>query len=178
MINIEQVDIKLIKPYSNNNKLHDEKQVSLLAKQIKEHGFDVPIVVDKDYIIIKGHGRLLAATKLSMKKVPCIIRKDLNHSQIQAARIADNKLSESPWDTMNLANELGELRLAEYDVELTGFDNWDLQSMIEPPVNPEDNSEEKELTEKKLQVIILPKDEDEQQMIFLELRDRGFKVKV
>lgn len=80
-----------LKPYYRNNKLHDKQQVALLAKVIKKFGFDQPIVVDKDDVIIKGHGRWLAALSLNLTTVPVVKREDLTPWQVQASRIADNK---------------------------------------------------------------------------------------
>lgn len=177
---IEQIDTKFIKPYSNNNKLHDEKQVKLLAKQIQNHGFDVPIVVDKDMVIIKGHGRLLAAKQLNMTKVPCIIRKDLDDNQIKAARIADNKLSESPWDTTNLLKELDDLRLQDFDCELVAMDSWELPSLSDEDDFKPDLSDKTESNPEKstFKLIVTFNNADDMQLLFDDLNSQGYKVKV
>lgn len=80
-----------LKPYYRNNKRHSKKQILLMAKAIKTVGFDQPIVVDKDYVIIKGHGRRLAALELSMDLVPVVVREDLSPAEVMASRIVDNK---------------------------------------------------------------------------------------
>jgi hypothetical protein len=122
---IEQWAIDKVIPYANNTKKHPEKQIDTLASMISEYGHDVPIVVDNNGIIIKGHGRLAACKKLNMKTVPVIVRDDLTPAQCKAARIADNKISESEWDMDILKIELEELNSLDFDIDLTGFDDFD-----------------------------------------------------
>jgi len=120
------MEISLIKPYEKNAKKHDKKQVQQIANSIKEFGFNQPLVVDKENVVIVGHGRLEAAKLLGLKDVP-VITVDLTEEQAKAYRLADNKLNESEWD-MGLAIE--ELKgLSDPMFELTGFDK-DL--LIEP----------------------------------------------
>jgi DNA modification methylase len=127
MLNIVNIDIKDIKPYERNNQRHPKEQIDKLASQIEHMGFDVPIVIDEDHVIIKGHCRLQALKKLKAKTVPCIIRTDLSEEQKKAARIADNKLSEiAEFDFDNLKLEMEDLESLDFDVKLTGFDDWDL----------------------------------------------------
>lgn len=83
-----------LKPYYQNVKQHDKKNVSTIAKLLKKYDFDQPIVVDADHVIIKGHGRYMAALYLNKKLVPVIIRDDLTPAQVKAARISDNRLFE------------------------------------------------------------------------------------
>jgi DNA modification methylase len=120
------IKIEDIKPYSKNAKEHPKKQVQQIANSIKEFGFNQPIVVDKQGVIIVGHGRYEASKLLGLKDVP-IIQVDLTEEQAKAYRLADNKLNESEWD-MGLAIE--ELKgLSDDMIDLTGFDK-DL--IIEP----------------------------------------------
>lgn len=116
---IEQVDIGNIKPYDKNAKLHSRAQVSRIASSIKEFGFNQPLVVDKDGIIIVGHGRYEAAKALNLAVVP-ILEANLTKEQADAYRLADNKLNESDWDMKLVIEELREL--SEPMLELTGFD--------------------------------------------------------
>lgn len=83
-----------LKPYYQNVKQHDRKNVATIAKLLKKYDFDQPIVVDSENVIIKGHGRYMAALFLNKKLVPVIIRDDLTPEQAQAARIADNRIFE------------------------------------------------------------------------------------
>ncbi len=113
------MNIEAIKPYPKNAKKHPNKQVEQIAASIKEFGFNQPIVVDSNNVVIVGHGRLEAAILLGLKEVPTITV-DLTEDQAKAYRLADNKLNESDWD-MNLVIE--ELKgLSEPMFELTGFD--------------------------------------------------------
>lgn len=80
-----------LKPYWRNNKRHDQRQIDALVNAIKAGGFDQPIVVDEAGVIIKGHGRRLAAIQLKLEVVPVVIRGDLTPEQVKASRIADNR---------------------------------------------------------------------------------------
>lgn len=80
-----------LKPYFRNNKLHNKRQITLLARVLRAHGFDQPIVVDKDHVIIKGHGRWQAAMEAKIAFVPVVVRDDLEEWEVRAARIADNQ---------------------------------------------------------------------------------------
>ncbi len=125
MLNIQMLELTKLKPYERNIKSHPKEQIEKIARQISEHGFDVPIVVDPAMVIIKGHGRLLAAKKLKLKTVPVIIRTDLSPEQVKAARIADNKVAESEWEMDFLKDEMKWLKDLDYDLTLTGFDEFD-----------------------------------------------------
>lgn len=115
------VPLDSITPYPHNNKLHPKSQIDAIAGSIIEYGFDVPIVVDEDSVILKGHGRHLAARKLGLEKVPVIVRADLTPAQKKACRIADNKVSQSDWDYDALKVELESLKEMKFDLDLTGF---------------------------------------------------------
>lgn len=93
VLNLEVVFMppSVLKPYYRNQKKHTKSQITLLAKAMKAAGFDQPVVVDKDLVIIKGHGRRLAALELKLKMVPVVVRADLSPDQVMAARIADNR---------------------------------------------------------------------------------------
>lgn len=110
-LSIEIWDIEKVLPYENNIKLHDEEQVQKIAESIKKFGWDQPIVVDKDGVIIKGHGRTEAAKLLGLKKVPVLVRRDLTEEQIKASRIADNRVAISDFDTIGLQKEIENISL-------------------------------------------------------------------
>ncbi len=118
--------IQDIKPYPKNAKKHEKAQVKQIAASIKEFGFNQPIVLDKDNVIIVGHGRLEAAKLLGLDDVPTLTV-DLNEEQAKAYRLADNKLNESDWDMKLVVDELK--GLSTEMIDLTGFDK-DL--IIEP----------------------------------------------
>ena len=96
-------------PYERNAKIHPDAQVEHIANSIREFGFRQPLVVDKDGVVVIGHGRLMAAKKLGLESVPVTYADDLTDEQIKALRLADNKTNESPWDFSALEEELAEL---------------------------------------------------------------------
>lgn len=116
---VTNVPIGDIKPYGKNAKKHPDKQVAKIAGSIQEFGFNQPIVVDKDNVIIVGHGRYLAAILLDLKEVP-VITLDIPEEKAKAYRLADNKLNESDWDMQLVIQELKDLSMPMLD--LTGFD--------------------------------------------------------
>lgn len=126
----------ILRPYENNAKQHPEQQVEKIARSIAAHGFDVPIVVDGDNCIIKGHGRTLAAIKLGLEKVPVIVRKDLSSTEIRAARLADNESAKSPYDEDILKFELKELDTLGLNMTLTGFESDELKKLLAFSVDP------------------------------------------
>ena len=124
-MNIQQISINDLKPYPQNAKKHPAEQVEHIANSIREFGFQQPIVVDKDNVVVIGHGRLLAAKKLNMDSVPCVCADDLTDEQIKALRLADNKTNESEWDFDLLDMELSDI---EIDMEQFGFDIDDISA--------------------------------------------------
>ncbi len=113
-------NINDIIPYENNPR-HNDEAVDYVANSIKEFGFKVPIIIDKDNVIVTGHTRLKASEKLGLEEIPCIYADDLSEEQIKAFRIADNKVSEfSSWDLEKLGLELEEL--GDIDLGLFGFE--------------------------------------------------------
>ena len=128
----ENVEINKLKPYKNNARTHSEEQVEKIANSIKEFGFINPVLIDSEYGIIAGHGRVLGATKLGMNEVPCLFIEDLTEAQKRAYILADNKLAlDAGWDEELLKIELEELNNMNFDITLTGFELEDIQ--IEEP---------------------------------------------
>lgn len=116
-------------PYENNPRYNDEA-VDYVAKSIKEFGFNVPIVIDKDNVIVAGHTRLRAAEKLGLEKVPCVTVNNLTDEQIKAYRLVDNKTAEmSEWDYDLLEMELEaiDMDMSEYgfEAEINAFELLD-----------------------------------------------------
>ena len=107
-------------PYEKNTKIHTPEQVSKIAAAIKEFGFDQPIVVDKNLVIIKGHGRRLASLELGLKKVPVVVRTDLTDEQIRALRIVDNKVAEGGHDVALMEEEIRGL-VVDMDFDMADF---------------------------------------------------------
>lgn len=108
-------------PYEKNAKKHPKKQVQQVANSIKEFGFNQPVVVDQNNVVIVGHGRLEAAKLLGLTEVP-VLQVKLTKEQADAYRLADNKLNESEWDMSLVIEELKGLNNAGFDIDLTGFD--------------------------------------------------------
>ena len=106
-----------IVPYANNTKKHDETQIKNVAESIKKYGWVQPIVIDDDGTIVIGHCRALAAEKLGIEEVPCVVVSDLTEEEINALRIVDNKTNESPWDFDLLSAELPEIDLSDFDFD-------------------------------------------------------------
>lgn len=118
---IVEVNIKELKPYKNNPRNNDEA-VQYVMQSISQFGFKVPIVVDRDNVIVAGHTRYKASKKLGLKKVPCIVADDLTDEQIKAFRLADNKVSEqATWDEGLLNLELD--GILDIDMGAFGFDD-------------------------------------------------------
>lgn len=123
--------------YKNNPRKND-KAVEAVANSINSFGFKVPVIIDKNNVLVCGHTRVKAAKKLGIEEIPVIIADDLNEEQIKAFRIADNKTAElADWDMDKLAEEL---KLIEMDMEQFGFD--DLEKLLDRDVLEDDFKEE------------------------------------
>jgi site-specific DNA-methyltransferase (adenine-specific) len=127
---IKEVAVDKLIPYAKNSRTHSVEQVAQIAASIKEFGFRNPILVD-GVGIIAGHGRLLAAQKLGLDKVPTIDCSDMTASQKKAYIIADNKLAmNAGWDNEFLTLELKDLENEGFDLSLTGFDDKELDALL------------------------------------------------
>lgn len=123
MMEIIDMPVSELVPYENNPR-NNEAAVEKVMSSIHEFGFQVPIVVDSDNVILSGHTRLLAAKELGMETVPVIVANDLDEARAKAFRLADNKVSEfSGWDFAKLEEELAGLAcLNEVDMKKFGFE--------------------------------------------------------
>ena len=140
-MNIIEKRVKDLKPYEKNPRLNDDA-VKYVAESIKEFGFKVPIVIDKDNNIVCGHTRWKACKKLKIDTVPCVVADDLTDEQIRAYRLADNRVAEkAEWDLALLDTELAEIETI--DMTLLGFD--DKQEEIEPPQDLDDDTEKESI---------------------------------
>lgn len=118
-------------PYANNSRTHSEEQVNQVASSIKEFGFTNPVLIDEDGGIIAGHGRIMAANKLGLNEVPCIVLKGLTEAQKKAYVIADNQLAlNSGWDLDMLKLEVESLQEMDFDIDLLGFDDDFLDGLL------------------------------------------------
>jgi len=127
---IKEVAVDKLIPYAKNSRTHSPEQVAQIAASIKEFGFRNPILVD-GVGIIAGHGRLMAAQKLGLDQVPTIDCSDMTESQKKAYIIADNKLAlNAGWDNAMLTIELQDLEDEGFDLTLTGFDDKELDALL------------------------------------------------
>ena len=147
-----------IVPYANNTKKHDETQIKNVAESIKKYGWVQPIVIDDDGTIVIGHCRALAAEKLGIEEVPCVVVSDLTEEEINALRIVDNKTNESPWDFDLLSAELPEIDLSDFEFDF-GISDFEFDFGIE------DEEEESK--------VVKDDDLDEQDRLFKERMARG-----
>lgn len=124
-------------PYENNPRDNDEA-AEVVATSIKEFGFKNPIILDADGVVVCGHARLKAAILLGLDEVPCITADDLTPAQIRAFRIADNKTAEiAGWDYDALLQEFQELSAEDFDLNLTGFNEYEQTEYGQPDALPE-----------------------------------------
>lgn len=137
-MDIVNLRIGEIKPYENNPRKNDGA-VEAVANSIKEFGFKVPIVIDKNKVIVTGHTRYKAAQELGLEEVPCLIADDLTQEQIKAFRLADNKVGEiAEWDLDLLVSELE--GITELDMSEFGFDELEDEEETEEVVEDDYNA--------------------------------------
>ena len=144
----EFVEIEKLVPYVNNARTHSDAQIDKIAASIKEFGFLNPIIISEDNVIICGHGRYFAAKKLGLTKLPCIRETHLTEAQRKAYVIADNRLAEDAgWDDELLKVEIEFLRGEDFDTDLLGFDEKELNALfdIDHEGKEDDFDEEEEL---------------------------------
>lgn len=128
---IEYIDIDELIPYANNPRNNDGDAVDRVAASITEYGFKNPIIIDNNNVIVAGHTRMKAAKKLRLDKVPIIRADDLTPAQVKAFRLAENRVSEyATWDNELLAIELEELKDLDFDLDLTGFEDFEIDDLL------------------------------------------------
>lgn len=133
-------------PYEKNAKTHDAKQIANVANSIKRFGWQQPIVIDENGVVVIGHCRLMAAKKLKLKEVPVTVASGLTDDEIKELRIADNKTNESPWDLGLLAEDIEGLDFEGFDLDfgidgeigvgITANDIIEDDSDVTPPEQP------------------------------------------
>jgi ParB-like chromosome segregation protein Spo0J len=129
---VQLVATDKLKPYGRNPRKRSPESVRKIADSIEAFGWQQPIVVDKDFVVIIGHGRLEAAKLMGQAKVPVQVTTDLTPEQVKALRLADNKLNQgSDWEPQLLLSEIEELRKLEVDLATTGFAEDDLKRLAD-----------------------------------------------
>ena len=127
----EKVDINRLIPYARNARTHSKEQILQLRSSLREFGFVNPIICDREYNIIAGHGRVLAAKAEGMAEIPCVFVEHLTDAQKKAYILADNRLAlNAGWDDELLALEFADLKELGFDTELTGFDASEIEKLF------------------------------------------------
>ncbi|HJI60714.1 MAG TPA: site-specific DNA-methyltransferase [Ruminococcus bromii] len=125
------VDIDKLIPYVNNARTHSKEQINKLRASIREFGFINPVIIDRDYNVIAGHGRIMAAKAENITEVPCVFVDYLNDAQKKAYILADNRMAlDADWDEELLKVEIESLQGADFDLNLTGFDEAELMDIF------------------------------------------------
>lgn len=141
-LNVVTMKIADLKAYENNPR-KNEKAVDAVANSINSFGFKVPVIIDKNNVVVAGHTRLMACKKLGIDEVPCVIADDLTEDQIKAFRIADNKTAElADWDFDKLKEELGSI-----DIDMEQFGFTDLEKIMDREVMEDEFDENEALPE-------------------------------
>lgn len=184
-MNIVEINIEDLKAYENNPR-NNEQAVDKVAASIEEFGFKVPIIIDRDNVIIAGHTRLLAAKELGLEKVPCIVADDLTSEQVKAFRLADNKVSEyATWDFQKLNLELEELQ--DFEMQDFGFyetsDGEDFSNIFDEPSQPSEADDvqdqaEDEPEEKSYKVVVHVDSKEEGEQVADLLNENGWDSEV
>ena len=127
----EKVDINKLVPYARNARTHSKQQIAELRASLREFGFVTPVLVDENYTIMAGHGRIAAAKEEGFTEVPCVFSNQLTEAQKRAFIIADNRLAlNAGWDDELLAVELSDLQDNDFDIGLLGFDDKELEKLM------------------------------------------------
>lgn len=142
-IQIELIPLLLLRQYSFNARTHSDEQIQQIADSMREFGFTNPILVDRNNMIIAGHGRFAAAELLGLREVPCLRLGDLDESQKRAYVLADNKLAENAgWDRSLLRLELIDLKDEGFDLGLIGFSADELDALLKAEGESDRDSDE------------------------------------
>lgn len=171
-VEIVEKSIDEIKPYEKNPRKNDEA-VKYVMESIKQFGFKVPIVIDKDNVIVCGHTRYKASKKLGIEVVPCVIADDLTEEQIKAFRLADNKVSEkAEWDFDLLNEEIDDI--LNIDMQEFGFFDEEEKSVLDVEDRKDLSGEVTETFE----VVVECINELDQQEVYEKLKGDGYTCRV
>lgn len=128
---MQLVAVSKLIPYVNNARTHSAEQVMKLRSSLREFGFINPVIIDREYNVIAGHGRIMAAKEEGIKEVPCVFVDYLTEAQKKAYILADNRMAiDAGWDEELLRVEIEALQGADFDIGLTGFDENDLADLF------------------------------------------------
>ena len=128
---MQLVPITKLVPYVNNARTHSPEQINKLRSSLREFGFINPVIIDRDFGVIAGHGRILAAKEEGITEVPCVFADHLTEAQKKAYIIADNRMAmDAGWDEELLRVEIEALQAEAFDLSLTGFDEKELSDLF------------------------------------------------
>lgn len=132
-LSITHYSVETLIPYVRNARTHSDEQIAQIMASIAEFGFVNPILINQHQGIIAGHGRLLAAQRLGMKEVPAIMLAHLSETQKRALIIADNRIAQNAgWDEEMLRLELTDLQAEDYNLDIMGFSEDELDRLLAP----------------------------------------------
>lgn len=144
---MQLVPLEKLVPYINNARTHSPEQIKKLRSSLREFGFINPVIIDRDYGVIAGHGRILAAKEENMKDVPCVFADHLNEAQKKAYIIADNRMAmDAGWDEELLRIEIESLKAESFDIGLTGFDEKEIADLFSDRKEAEIEEDDFDLT--------------------------------
>ena len=129
---MQLVAVAKLVPYVNNARTHSPEQINKLRSSLREFGFINPVIIDRDFGVIAGHGRILAAKEEGITEVPCVFADHLTEAQKKAYIIADNRMAmDAGWDEELLRVEIEALQAEDFDLALTGFDEKELSKLFD-----------------------------------------------
>jgi len=137
---MQLVDINKLIPYVNNARTHNAQQINKLRSSLREFGFINPVIIDRDFNVIAGHGRIMAAKEEGINEVPCVFVDYLTEAQKKAYILADNRMAmDAGWDEELLKVEIEALQAEDFDLSLTGFDESELAGFFDTADDAKDD---------------------------------------
>ena len=137
---MQLVPVEKLIPYINNARTHSDEQIKKLRSSLREFGFINPVIIDREFNVIAGHGRILAAKAENISEVPCVFVDYLNDAQKKAYILADNRMAmDAGWDEELLKIEIESLQAEDFDLSLTGFDEKELASIFDSDTDAKDD---------------------------------------
>ena len=137
---MQLVDIHKLIPYVNNARTHNVQQINKLRSSLREFGFINPVIIDRDFNVIAGHGRIMAAKEEGINEVPCVFVDYLTEAQKKAYILADNRMAmDAGWDEELLKVEIEALQAEDFDLSLTGFDESELSGFFDTADDAKDD---------------------------------------
>ena len=141
------VDINKLVPYANNARTHNKEQILKLRSSLREFGFVNPVIIDREYNVLAGHGRIMAAKEEGIAEVPCVYADHLTEAQKKAYILADNRMAlDAGWDEELLSVEMQELQELGFDLSMTGFDEKELTDLLDVDASSEAKEDDFDLS--------------------------------